>query len=222
MTSPEGAFYSSQDADSEGQEGAFFLWTIKEVESILGKDDAELFCRYFGMTPEGNFEGKNILSIPRPAGWIARMNNITEGKLLEIIQRGRKLLFEAREKRVKPGRDEKALTSWNGLMLRSFAEAANSLDRDDYRNIAIRNADFLVSAMYHDGRLFRSYKDGRARFNAYLEDYACLMDGLISTYEATFDLRWIKDARRWRNQWRRNSGIHREEDFISPRMITNP
>jgi uncharacterized protein YyaL (SSP411 family) len=195
MTSPEGAFYSSQDADSEGQEGAFFLWTIKEVESILGKDDAELFCRYFRMTPEGNFEGKTILSIPRPAGWIARMNNITEEKLLEIIQRGRKLLFEAREKRVKPGRDEKALTSWNGLMLRSFAEAANSLDRDDYRNIAIRNADFLVSAMYHDGRLFRSYKDGRARFNAYLEDYACLMDGLISTYEATFDLRWIEDAK---------------------------
>jgi uncharacterized protein len=195
MTSPEGAFYSSQDADSEGQEGAFFLWTIKEVKSILGEEDAALFCHYFGMTPEGNFEGKNILSIPRPAVWIARMNNIAEEKLLEIIQRGRKLVFEARGKRVKPGRDEKALTSWNGLMLRSFAEAANSLNRADYRNIAIRNADFLMSAMYHDGRLFRSYKDGRARFNAYLEDYACLMDGLISTYEATFDLRWIRDAK---------------------------
>jgi uncharacterized protein len=195
MTSPEGAFYSSQDADSDGEEGSFFLWTIKEVESILGEEDAPLFCRYFGITPQGNFEGKNILSIPRPAAWIARMNNIAEEKLLEIIQRGRKLLLEAREKRVKPGRDEKTLTAWNGLMLRSFAEAANSLGRNDYRNIAIRNADFLMSRMYHDGRLFRSYKDGRVRFNAYLEDYACLIDGLISTYEVTFNPRWITDAK---------------------------
>ncbi len=196
MTSPEGGFYSSQDADSEGEEGAFFLWSVKEVGSILGNDDAALFCSYYGMTQEGNFEKKNILSIPCPAGEIARMNNIAEERLLEIIQRGRKILFEAREKRVKPGRDEKALTSWNGLMLRSFADAANSLDRNDYRKIAIRNADFLLSHMSRDGRLFRSCKDGRARFNACLEDYACLIDGLISVYEATFDPLWIGEARR--------------------------
>jgi uncharacterized protein len=196
MTSPEGGFYSSQDADSEDEEGAFFIWNVKEVESILGGEDAELFCRYYGMTPEGNFEGKNILSTPRPAALIARLNNVSEERLSEIIQRGRKLLFEAREKRVKPGRDEKVLTAWNGLMLRSFAEAANSLGREDYRKIAVQNADFLLSRMYHDGQLFRSYKDGRARFNAYLEDYACLTDGLISTYEATFDPRFLKEAQR--------------------------
>jgi uncharacterized protein len=194
MTSPEGGFYSSQDADSEGEEGAFFLWHVREVESILGGKDAELFCRYYGMTPEGNFEGKNILSIPRPASLIARLNDVSEERLSEIIQRGRKLLFEARERRVKPGRDEKVLTAWNGLMLRSFAEAANSLGREDYRKIAVQNADFLLSRMYHDGQLFRSYKDGRARFNAYLEDYACLTDGLTSVYEATFDLRWLREA----------------------------
>jgi uncharacterized protein len=195
MTSPEGGFYSSQDADSEGEEGAFFIWAAKEVESILGGEDAEPFCRYYGITPEGNFEGKNILSIPRPAALVARLNNVSEERLSEIIQRGRKLLFEAREKRVKPGRDEKVLTAWNGLMVCSFAEAANSLGREDYRKIAVQNADFLLSRMCHDGQLFRSYKDGRARFNAYLEDYACLIEGLISVYQATFDPRWLREAR---------------------------
>jgi uncharacterized protein len=193
MTSPEGGFYSSQDADSEGEEGAFFVWKAGEIESILG-DDAELFCRYYGVTPEGNFEGKNVLSIPRPPVLIARMNNVSEERLLEIIQRGRNLLFEAREKRVKPARDEKILTGWNALMLRSFSEAASALEREDFRDIAIRNADFLLSRMIREGRLLRSYKDGRARFNAYLEDYACLIDGLISLYQATFDIRWIRAA----------------------------
>jgi uncharacterized protein len=194
MISPEGGFYSSQDADSEGEEGEFFLWTVKEVDSILGEDEAELFCRYFGISSEGNFEGKNILSVPRPAGLIAQLSGVDEERLSEIILRGRNLLFESREKRVKPGRDEKVLTAWNGLMLRSFAEAANSLDRDDYRRIAARNASFLLSHLNREGQLLRSYKDGRARFNAYLEDYACLIDGLISVYEATFDPRWIGEA----------------------------
>jgi uncharacterized protein YyaL (SSP411 family) len=194
MTSPEGGFYSSQDADSEGAEGAFFVWSVDEVESILG-DDAELFCRYYGISTEGNFEGKNILSIPREPGLIARMNNVSEDRLREVIQKGKKLLFEARETRVKPGRDEKVLTGWNGLILRSYAEAARSLDRKDYLDLAVGNASFLLANMIQDGRLLRSYKDGRARFNGCLEDYACLVDGLISLYEATFAHRWIQEAR---------------------------
>jgi uncharacterized protein len=193
MTSPEGGFYSSQDADSEGEEGAFFLWTLNDVKSILGKD-ADLFCRYYGITPEGNFEGKNILSVPRTAPLIARLNNVSEERVFETIKRGREILFKAREQRVKPGRDEKVLASWNGLMLRSFAEAANALSRDDYRRIAIRNADFLLTNLYCEGRLFRSYKDRRARFNGYIEDYACLIEALLSVYEATFDPRWLKAA----------------------------
>jgi uncharacterized protein len=196
MISPEGGFYSSQDADSEGKEGTFFLWTKSEVKSILGPEDAELFCRYYGISEEGNFEGENILHIPRSFNTVARLNNADEEQLLKIIQRGRQKLFHVRERRSKPGRDEKILTAWNGLMLRSFAEAANSLDSSSYRRIAVRNAEFLLSKLCRNGRLLRSYKDGHAKFNGYLEDYAFLIDGLISLYEATFDLRWLREAER--------------------------
>jgi uncharacterized protein YyaL (SSP411 family) len=195
MTSLEGGFYSSQDADSEGKEGAFFIWTTDEVKSALGESEAELFSRYFGITPEGNFEGKNILHVPRPISIVARLNNVSEERLSEIVRHGRQRLFEIRQARAKPGRDEKILTAWNGLMLRSFAEAANSLNREDYRRIAARNAEFILSTLYSEGRLLRTCKEGRARLNAYLEDYACLIDGLISTYEATFNPRWIHDAK---------------------------
>jgi len=194
MTSPQGGFYSSQDADSGGGEGEFFLWTAAGVKSILGEEDGELFCRYYGITPEGNFEGRSILHIPRPADLVAKLNNIAEPGLMDIVRRGKQTLFEARESRVKPGRDEKILTAWNGLMLRSFAEAANGLDREDYRRAAVRCAEFLLSHLCRDGQLLRSYKDGQARFNGYLDDYACLADGLISLYEATFDPRWIREA----------------------------
>jgi uncharacterized protein len=194
MTSPEGGFFSSQDADSEGKEGEFFLWTVNEINSALGEEDSDLFCRCFGVTPEGNFEERNILFIPRSFDIVAGLNNIAEDRLQEIVQRGRRKLFEIRERRVKPGRDEKILTAWNGLMLRSFAEACRSLDREDYGRIAVRNAEFLLSKLGSGENLFRSYKDGQARFNAYLEDYACLVDALISVYEATFDARWIREA----------------------------
>ncbi len=194
MTSPEGGFYSSQDADSEGKEGAFFVWNAEEVESIVGEGEAGLFCRYYGITAAGNFEGRNILHVPMPADSFCRFNNLSEERFREIIRRKRKLLLEARETRVKPSRDEKILVSWNALMLRSFAEAANALDHEEYRQAAVRNAEFLLSNLRQNGKLRRSFKDGRARFNAYLEDYACLIDALISLYEATFDPRWIRDA----------------------------
>jgi uncharacterized protein YyaL (SSP411 family) len=194
MTSPEGGFYSSQDADSEGKEGLFFLWRADEIKTILGDSDGDLFCRYFGVTPEGNFEGKNILFVPRPADVVARLNNVTEERMQEVIRRGRRMLFQVRESRVKPGRDEKILTAWNGLMLRAFAEAANALDREDYRRIAVRNGEFLLARLRLEDGLRRSYKDGQARFRAYLEDYAFLSDGLICLYEATFEARWLREA----------------------------
>jgi uncharacterized protein YyaL (SSP411 family) len=194
MTSPQGGFYSSQDADSEGKEGAFFLWSANEVQSILGEEEGALFSSYFGITPEGNFEGKNILNIPRSADIVARLNKVSEADLLAIVQRGKKELFQIRESRVRPGRDEKILTAWNGLMLRSFAEASRVLEREDYRTVAVRNAEFLLSLLYRGGRIHRSYKDGQARLNGYLDDYACLIDGLTSVYEATFDSRWIHAA----------------------------
>ena len=194
MTAPEGGFYSSQDADSEGEEGKYFVWRPVEVAAVLGQEDVELFCRFYDITEEGNFGRENILNIPRPAGLVARLNGVSEQLLLEIIRRGKALLLRERERRVRPGRDEKILTAWNGLMLRSFAEAARSLGRGDYQLAAVGAAELLLTRARREGRLLRSYKDGEARLSAYLEDYAFVIDGLISLHEATFDPRWLEEA----------------------------
>ena len=196
MTSPEGGFYSSQDADSEGEEGKFYLWTAAEVKELLGESDGELFCQYYDISPEGNFERSNILHIPRALNTVARLTGFLEEPLLDAIRRGRKALFDARERRVKPGSDEKILTAWNGLMIRSFAEAAGALDRDDYRAVAARAAEFVLSRLQAGGRLLRTSRAGKAKLNAYLEDHAFLADALLSLYEATFDPRWMKEAER--------------------------
>ncbi len=194
MTSQEGGFYSSQDADSEDHEGKFFLWSVEEVRAALGDADGDLFCRYFDVTPDGNFEGRNILNVPSAAEIVARLERISGKRLGEVILRGRSELFRVRERRVRPGRDEKILAAWNGLMMRSFAEAASALDRSDYLTVAERNARFLLSKMREQGRLLRSCKDGKAKYNAYLEDYAFVVDGLVSLYQATFAKRWLEAA----------------------------
>jgi hypothetical protein len=196
MTSPEGGFYSTQDADSEGHEGKFFVWTPAEVSAVMGEGDAEAFCAYYDITPEGNFEGKNILNVPRPAGQVARLLRLDEAELGRIVERGRRLLFAEREKRVKPARDDKILAAWNGLMLRSLAEGANALGRADYRAAAILNAEFVLSRRARDGRLLRTCRGTEAKLDAYLEDYAALVDALVSLYEATFDPRWLDEAER--------------------------
>ena len=196
MTSPEGGFYSTQDADSEGEEGRFYTWTPGEIEAALDPEDAALFMRYYDVTAGGNFEEKNILHVPADAQSVADEAGVSSERLQEALQRGREALFRLREKRVHPGRDEKILTAWNGMMLRSFAEAARHLERADYLQIAARNADFLLANLVRDGRLLRTYKDGRARLNGYLEDYAMLADGLLALYEADFQARWFAEARR--------------------------
>ena len=196
MTSPEGGFYSTQDADSEGEEGKFFLWTPAEIEKALLPEDAPLFMQYYDVTPRGNFEGKNILHVKQDAQKVADDAHISLEELQASLQRSRKMLFKVREQRIKPGRDEKILTSWNGLMLRSFAEAGRYLNRPDYLQVAIANAEFLLRAMRPEGRLLRTYKDGRAHLKGYLEDYAFLADGLLALYEASFDPRWFAEARR--------------------------
>ena len=194
MTHPEGGFYSTQDADSEGEEGKFFVWTPDEVESILGKPDAEVFCRYFDVSRRGNFEGKNILNVPMPLPEFAVREGLRVEDLQTLINRTRQKLFLEREKRVKPHRDEKVLTSWNGLMLVSFANAAAVFNRVDYLATARKNADFLLSHLRHEGRLLRTFKDGQAKLNGYLEDYACFVEGLLFLFEATSELRWLEEA----------------------------
>ncbi|GLV58732.1 thioredoxin domain-containing protein [Dictyobacter sp. S3.2.2.5] len=195
MTSPEGGFYSTQDADSEGEEGKFFLWSQEEIERALPPEDAALFMAYYGVSRHGNFEGKNILNRVQEEQTAAQQAGIDVATLRSSLGRSRDTLFGLREQRVKPARDEKVLTSWNGLMLRSFAEAARHLKRPDYLQVARKNASFLLDTLRQDGRLLRTFKDGRARLQGYLEDYAFLSDGLLALYEASFESRWFSEAR---------------------------
>jgi len=194
MTSSEGGFYSAEDADSEGEEGKFYVWTPAEIEATLDPDEARLARRFWDVTERGNFEGTNILYVPRPLEAVAAEFDISTAELWQRMVRIREKLFAEREKRVRPGRDEKVLAAWNGLMLRAFAFAARVLESENYRRVAEKNASFLLEKLKVDSRLRRSYKDGQARFNGYLEDYACVADGLLTLYEATFEMRWLKEA----------------------------
>jgi uncharacterized protein len=194
MTGPESGFYSTQDADSEGEEGKFYVWSPEELADILGPDDARVVGAYYGVTASGNFEGHTILNVPRPATTVAADLGISVADLQTAVDAAKPKLYAAREQRIHPGRDEKVLTSWNGMMLRAFAEASRVLSRSDYRDVARRNAEFLLQKLRRDGRLLHTYKDGQAKLNGYLEDYANLIDGLIALYEATFERRWIEEA----------------------------
>ena len=196
MTDASGGFYSTQDADSEGVEGKFFVWDAEEVDTVLGPEAGPLVAEYFGVTGAGNFEGKNILNLPEGAESVAQGASMTVEELESIVGRAKSLLLEVRERRVHPARDEKILSGWNGLMMRSFAEAASILGRRDYEQVAAANASFLLGRLEKDGRLLRTYKDGRANLKGYLEDYAFVADGLLALYEVSFDHRWLEEARR--------------------------
>lgn len=196
MTAPEGGFYSTTDADSEGEEGRFFVWDEGELREILG-DDAPIAIEYWGVTARGNFEGHNILYVPNDDATIAQRLNLTGQELQAKIAGVRDKLFAIRSQRVPPGLDDKILTAWNGMMLASLAEAARVLGRADYREAAVKNATFLLRELKaDDGRLLRTHKNGVSKINAYLEDYANLIDGLIELYQTTFDERWFTEARR--------------------------
>jgi uncharacterized protein len=196
MTHPDGGFYSTQDADSEGVEGKFFVWSADEIWEALG-DRAILFNDVFGVTRRGNFEGSNILHVAREPQQVAFEHSIPMDELLAILGESRYQLFAVRSQRVKPGRDEKILTAWNGLMLGAFAEAGRCLKRDDYIHVAQSNARFILNEMRTtEGRLMRTWKQGiGARLNGYLEDYAHLIDGLLSLYQTTFDEQWFVAAK---------------------------
>jgi len=190
-----GGFYSTQDADSEGEEGKFFVWTPAEVEGILGEQDAQVFDFYYDVSDDGNFEGKNILNIRFTVDDAGRALKREADDVDATLERGRKKLFEEREKRIKPHRDEKVLTAWNGLMLAAFAEAAAVFQSDDYLEIAKRNADFLLTELRPNGRLLRTWKNGQAKLDAYIEDFANLADGLLELFQVSGELRYLREAR---------------------------
>ena len=194
MLSPEGGFYSTQDADSEGHEGKFFIWTPTGIGEILGEEESKAFCRYYDVTAGGNFEGSNILNVPRPLEQVAKELSLSPGELARILSEARQRLFPEREKRVKPHRDEKILTGWNGMMGVSFVEASVVLQRADYLEVAKRNARFLLEHLCRKGRIFRTHKDGLSKLRGYLDDYANLVEYLLALYQATGEREWLDQA----------------------------
>lgn len=203
MTAPEGGFYSTTDADSEGEEGKFFVWSVDELKAALEPilddmpDAYTVAVEYFGASAGGNFEGTNILNVPNDEAVVAERLNITVEALQEKLTAIKDRLYAVRTSRVHPALDDKILTAWNGMMLASLAEAARVLGRDDYLAASERAGDFLLDNLRNaDGRLLRTYKNGTAKLNAYLEDYANLIDAMLELYQSTFVEKWFDEARR--------------------------
>ena len=195
MAEPEGGIAATEDADSEGVEGKYYVWTLGEIEQVLGPDRAKVFASVYDVTREGNWEDHSILNLPRPIDQAAKALGRDPDDLRAALDADRRDLLEARERRIPPAKDTKILTSWNGLMLAPLAEGARILKDERYLDAARECAGFLLDRMTQpDGRLLHGYKDGRAKFNAYLDDYACLIDGLTRLFEATGEPRWIASA----------------------------
>jgi uncharacterized protein YyaL (SSP411 family) len=195
MTSPEGGFFATQDADSPAGEGAFFCWTPQEIKAVLEEKTGALISEYFGATEAGNFEhGKSVLHLPYTLEEFSKRSDLSMTELEALVERAKASLFRAREHREKAGRDEKIITAWNGLMISAFARAHQILEDERYLEAAENAAHFCLTRLRKDGKLLRSYKDGSAKHTAYLEDYACLITGLLDVYEAGFSLKWLKEA----------------------------
>jgi uncharacterized protein len=196
MTDEGGAFYSAEDADSEGEEGKFYVWTPDQIEYVLGPEEGDLYSELFDITESGNFEGHNIPNlILTTMDSFAKRKQIPLRELKERIEAARFKLFEHREQRIHPGKDDKILTAWNGLMIAALSKAARALDKPTYAEAAAKAADFLMRHLRREeGRLLARYRDGEAAFLGYVDDYAFLVWGLIELYEATFELRYLQQA----------------------------
>jgi hypothetical protein len=195
MTSPEGGFYTAEDADSEGKEGLFYVWTPGEIRDHLGKDLADLFCRYYDVGNHGNFEdGRSILHARIPLDKFAEQEKMEVAELEKILEEGREKLFAARERRIHPLKDDKVLTSWNGLMIVAMAKAYQALGHLSYVDAAQNAAGFILERLKKNNRLFRRYRDGEVAHPGYLDDYTNFVWGLIELYEATFAPKYLEEA----------------------------
>jgi uncharacterized protein YyaL (SSP411 family) len=194
MTDSSGGFYSAEDADSEGEEGRFYVWSPEETEKLLGAEDARVFNDYYDVTRSGNWEGKSILNHRRDLSGFAKELSLSPEELLNLLDSCRAKLFKAREKRKRPLLDNKVLASWNGLMLTAFSEAAAVLRDGEFLRTAQDSARFLTEQMVVDGRIHRSWKNGTVKLLGYLDDYAHVVEGLITFYEVEGDLVWLERA----------------------------
>jgi len=194
LLSPEGGFYSSLDADSEGVEGKFYVWDKSEIDQLLGAEKSEIFCDYYDVTENGNFEHKNILNIQTDVESTAKRFNTSRDMVEKILEESRGILLEARSKRIRPGLDDKILTAWNGLMLSAFARMYQIDRKDVYKEVIENNIDFIKQNLYNDEHLLRTYNKGQAKYQAYLDDYAFLIQGLLDAYEALFNVDYLEWA----------------------------
>lgn len=195
MTGEAGGFYSTEDADSEGVEGKFYVWTQTQLKEVLGEAAAETLARVYDVTAAGNFEHSNILNLPKSLKQQAELLKRDLGELTAELQASRDKLFSAREKRIHPHKDDKVIVAWNGLMIDTMARAGAVLGEPRYVEAAAKAADFLLSEVRReDGRLLHTWRNGQAKLDAYLDDYACLANGLVSLYEATFEGRYLDAA----------------------------
>jgi hypothetical protein len=194
-TDPQGGFHSTEDADSEGEEGKFYLWTPDEIERVLGREAAERFCYVYDVTAVGNFEGKNILNLTKTVEQCSRVKGWDQRELEAELGNWRAKLLKERDKRVRPAKDDKILVSWNGLMIHTMARAAGILEDEKYLAAATKAAEFLLGNLRQEnGRLLHTWRNGQAKFDAYLDDYAFLANAFVSLYEASFYERWIDEA----------------------------
>jgi len=201
MLLPEGGFASSLDADSEGEEGRFYVWTLEDIEQAVGRSEATFVAGTYGATREGNFEGRrNVLSLPLGIAEMARAQRTDEAEVRLRLAGARARMLQARERRPRPGRDDKVLADWNGLMIGALAFAGRVLDDRRYVDAAARAAEMVLGRMTKDGRLLHSFLGGEARHAAYLTDYAAMLQACLDLYEATFDPRWVEEAERLARQ----------------------
>ena len=194
MTHPEGGFYSAQDSDSEGYEGLYYTWTYHEVNEILGENDALLFCEFYDVTPQGNFEGRNILHNKELLEDFAVKKGLEPKNLNELFEKQRQALFEVREDREHPLKDDKILSSWNGLMIFALAEAGNAFDNQSYIDAASRAARFIKDHLWKEGKLLHRWREGESKFIASLDDYAYMIRGILSLFEADCGSEWLEWA----------------------------
>ena len=193
MTDVRGGFHCAEDADSEGVEGKFYVWQRDEIMAVLGDEDGTLFCDYYGVSAEGNFEGHNILNVPRAAEEFIRDKKLAEPQLQDRLAEMRRKLLQRRSRRVRPGKDDKILAAWNGMMISALARGYQVLGDERYLAAARKAADFVLTDMVRDGRLQRTYRE-KGPLPGYLDDYAEMADGLIDLYQSDFDRRWLHAA----------------------------
>jgi len=194
LRSPEGGFYCTRDADSEGVEGRFYVWTKAEVMNVLGPRDGPLFCDAYDVTEDGNWEGRNILNVPRPLEVVAKLHAMPLDELQQRLTAAKMQLWAVREQRTKPHLDDKILASWNGLMISSLAKGCRILGEPRYRKAATGAADFVLRNMMQVGRLHRVYRNGQLRTPGYLDDHAFMIEALLALHETTFETRWLTAA----------------------------